>query len=279
MTVSVGVLALAILLFVLVALGGVRVVTQYERGVVFVLGRLIGPRGPGVFYIPPIVSRMVKVDLRIVTNEVPPQEVITRDNVTVRVSAVIYFYVVQPVDAINQVVDFLQSTVQIAQTTLRNVLGQSELDELLAEREMINRRLQTIIDEHTGRWGVKVTAVEIKDVELPQSLQRAMAKQAEAEREKRAKLLHAQGEFQASQTLADAAQVLSTEPTALQLRYLQTLTEIAAEKNSTVIFPLPMDLIEPLLSMKHKQTAVVNGRTPQTTPRTGVSSASVGPQP
>jgi regulator of protease activity HflC (stomatin/prohibitin superfamily) len=279
MTVSVGVLALAILLFVLVALGGVRVVTQYERGVVFVLGRLIGPRGPGVFYIPPIVSRMVKVDLRIVTNEVPPQEVITRDNVTVRVSAVIYFYVVQPVDAINQVVDFLQSTVQIAQTTLRNVLGQSELDELLAEREMINRRLQTIIDEHTGRWGVKVTAVEIKDVELPQSLQRAMAKQAEAEREKRAKLLHAQGEFQASQTLADAAQVLSTEPTALQLRYLQTLTEIAAEKNSTIIFPLPMDLIEPLLSMKHKQAAVVNGRTPQTTPRTGVSSASIGPQP
>jgi regulator of protease activity HflC (stomatin/prohibitin superfamily) len=279
MNVLVGVLALAILLIVLVALGGVRVVNQYERGVVFVLGRLIGPRGPGVFYIPPIVSRMVKVDLRIVTNEVPPQEVITRDNVTVRVSAVIYFYVVQPVDAINQVVDYLQSTVQIAQTTLRNVLGQSELDELLAERETINRRLQTIIDEHTGRWGVKVTAVEIKDVELPQSMQRAMAKQAEAEREKRAKLLHAQGEFQAAQTLADAAQVISTEPAALQLRYLQTLTEIAAEKNSTIIFPLPMDLIEPLLSMKGKQHAHANGRAPRITPLTAVPSSAAEPQP
>jgi regulator of protease activity HflC (stomatin/prohibitin superfamily) len=277
MTVSVGVLALAMLLIVLVALGGVRVVNQYERGVVFVLGRLIGPRGPGVFYIPPIVSRMVKVDLRIVTNEVPPQEVITRDNVTVRVSAVIYFYVVQPVDAINQVVDFLESTVQIAQTTLRNVLGQSELDELLAARETINRRLQEIIDEQTARWGVKVTAVEIKDVELPQSLQRAMAKQAEAERGKRAKLLHAQGEFQASQTLADAAQVISTEPAALQLRYLQTLTEIAAEKNSTIIFPLPMDLIEPLLHLNGKRMSHANGRSSQTTPLAVMPSSSKGP--
>jgi regulator of protease activity HflC (stomatin/prohibitin superfamily) len=244
-----------------------------------VLGRLIGPRGPGVFYIPPIVSRMVKVDLRIVTNEVPPQEVISRDNVTVRVSAVIYFYVVQPVDAINQVVDYLNSTVQIAQTTLRNVLGQSELDELLAKRETINQRLQTIIDEHTGRWGVKVTAVEIKDVELPQTMQRAMAKQAEAEREKRAKLLHAQGEFQASQTLADAAQVISTEPAALQLRYLQTLTEIAAEKNSTIIFPLPMDLIEPLLSMKGKSQVHANSRTPHVAPLTAVPVPSAERQP
>jgi regulator of protease activity HflC (stomatin/prohibitin superfamily) len=274
MNVLVGVLVLAILLIALVALGGVRVVNQYERGVVFVLGRLIGPRGPGVFYIPPIVSRMVKVDLRIVTIEVPPQEVISRDNVTVRVSAVIYFYVVQPSDAVTQVVDFLQSTVQIAQTTLRNVLGQSELDELLADRETINRRLQTIIDEHTGRWGVKVTAVEIKDVELPQTMQRAMAKQAEAEREKRAKLLHAQGELQASQTLADAAQVISTEPAALQLRYLQTLTEIAAEKNSTIIFPLPMDLIEPLLSMTGKRQAYANGRTAPKAPHTAAPAPS-----
>ena len=193
------VLVAIIVIVVLVLASGIRVVNQYERGVVFILGRLIGPRGPGIFYIPPVISRMVKVDLRIVTIEVPPQEVITRDNVTVRVSAVVYFYVVQPNDAVNQVVDFYRSTVQIAQTTLRNVLGQSELDELLAERERINQRLQTIIDEHTSRWGVKVTAVEIQDVELPQSMQRAMARQAEAEREKRAKVLHAQGELQASQ--------------------------------------------------------------------------------
>ena len=239
-------LAIIVLIVLVFGVGGLRVVNQYERGVIFVLGRLIGPRGPGVFYIPPIISRMVKVDLRIVTIEVPPQEIITRDNVTVSVSAVIYFYVVHPNDAVNQAVDYLRSTVQIAQTTLRNVLGQSELDELLAERETINRRLQAIIDEHTGRWGVKVTAVEIKDVGLPPTMQRAMAKQAEAEREKRAKVLHAQGEFLASQTLADAAAIISTEPAALQLRYLQTLAEIATEKTSTVIFPLPIDLVEPL---------------------------------
>jgi regulator of protease activity HflC (stomatin/prohibitin superfamily) len=190
---------------------------------------------------------MVKIDLRVVTIEVSPQEVITRDNVTVRVSAVVYFYVVHPNDAVNQVVDYLRSTVQIAQTTLRNVLGQSELDQLLAEREGINQKLQTIIDEHTGRWGVKVTAVEIKDVELPQSMQRAMARQAEAEREKRAKVLHAQGEFQASQTLADAAAIIASEPAALQLRYLQTLTEIAGTNNSTTIFPVPIDLLQPFL--------------------------------
>lgn len=243
-------LGIALLIVLLVAISGIRVVYQYQRGVVFVLGRLIGPQGPGVFYVPPLISRMVLVDMRVVTVEVPPQEVITRDNVTVKVSAVIYFYVVQPNDAVNQVVDYLRSTVQIAQTTLRNVLGQSELDELLAERETINHRLQTIIDEHTARWGVKVTAVEIKDVELPQTMQRAMARQAEAEREKRAKVLHAQGEFQAAQTLADAAQVIATEPSALQLRYLQTLTEIAVEKNSTIIFPLPLDLVEPLLGMR-----------------------------
>jgi regulator of protease activity HflC (stomatin/prohibitin superfamily) len=261
-----GVVALIIILIIvlLFAVSGLRVVNQYQRGVVFVLGRLIGPRGPGVFYIPPIISRMVIIDMRIVTIEVAPQEVITRDNVTVKVSAVIYFYVVNPNDAVNQVVDYLRSTVQIAQTTLRNVLGQSELDELLAERETINQRLQSIIDEHTVRWGVKVTAVEIKDVELPQSMQRAMARQAEAEREKRAKVLHAQGEFQAAQTLADAAQVIATEPAALQLRYLQTLTEIAVEKNSTIIFPLPLDLIKPLLEMQ--STAAARPATPARAP-------------
>jgi regulator of protease activity HflC (stomatin/prohibitin superfamily) len=181
-----------------------------------------------------------------VTIELPPQEGVTRDNVTVRVSAVVYFYVVNPSDAVNNVQDYYRATVQIAQTTLRNVMGQSELDQLLAGREQINRAVQQIIDEHTERWGIKVTAVEVKDVELPQTMQRAMAKQAEAEREKRAKVLLAQGEFQAAQTLADAANVLSTEPAALQLRYLQTLTEIAVEKNSTIIFPLPIDLVEPL---------------------------------
>ena len=259
-------LGIALLIVLLVAVSGIRVVYQYQRGVVFVLGRLIGPRGPGVFYIPPLISRMIIVDLRVVTIEVPPQEVITRDNVTVKVSAVIYFYVVHPNDAVNQVVDYLRSTVQIAQTTLRNVLGQSELDELLAERETINHRLQTIIDEHTARWGVKVTAVEIKDVELPQTMQRAMARQAEAEREKRAKVLHAQGEFQAAQTLADAAKVIATEPSALQLRYLQTLTEIAVEKNSTIIFPLPLDLIEPLLDLRRDKLDGRERPAPRPTP-------------
>jgi regulator of protease activity HflC (stomatin/prohibitin superfamily) len=233
-------------LLLLFLLAGLRVVNQYERGVIFVLGRLRGAKGPGVFWVPPFISTMRKIDLRIVTIELPPQEGVTRDNVTVRVSAVVYFYVVNPSDAVNNVLDYYRATVQIAQTTLRNVMGQSELDQLLASREEINRSVQQIIDEHTERWGIKVTSVEVKDVELPQTMQRAMAKQAEAEREKRAKVLLAQGEFQAAQTLADAAQVISTEPAALQLRYLQTLTEIAVEKNSTIIFPLPIDLIEPL---------------------------------
>ena len=230
--------AIIVALLLLFILAGLRVVNQYERGVIFVLGRLRGAKGPGVFWVPPFISTMRKIDLRIVTIELPPQEGVTRDNVTVRVSAVVYFYVVNPSDAVNNVLDYYRATVQIAQTTLRNVMGQSELDQLLASREQINRSVQQIIDEHTERWGIKVTAVEVKDVELPQTMQRAMAKQAEAEREKRAKVLLAQGEFQAAQTLADAAQVISTEPAALQLRYLQTLTEIAVEKNSTIIFPL-----------------------------------------
>lgn len=250
------VLGVLVLLFVFLALATIRVVQQYERGVVFVLGRLIGAKGPGLFLVPPFVSRMRTVDLRIVTLTVPPQEVISRDNVTIKVTAVLYFYVVDPIAAVVNVVDFNQATTQIGQTTLRNVLGQSELDELLAERNKINYNLQLIIDEHTTRWGVKVTAVEIKDVELPATMQRAMAKQAEAEREKRAKVIHAQGELLASSQLAQAAEVISTQPAALQLRYLQTLTEIAVEKNSTIIFPLPIDLVEPMIQMMRRQSSV-----------------------
>ena len=245
-----------VLLLVILALSAIRVVQQYERGVIFVLGRLIGAKGPGLFLVPPFVSRMVKVDLRIVTLTVPPQEVITRDNVTIRVTAVIYFYVTDPIAAVVNVVNFNQATTQIGQTTLRNVLGQSELDELLAERKKINRDLQVIIDEQTERWGVKVTAVEIKDVELPATMQRAMAKQAEAEREKRAKVIHAQGELLASTQLAQAAAVIGSQPAALQLRYLQTLTEIAVEKNSTIIFPLPLDLLTPLIQIMQREISV-----------------------
>src|SRR5947209_14079454 len=236
-----------VLILVIFSVSGLRVVQQYERGVIFILGRLTGAKGPGVFWVPPIITRMIKVDLRIVTLTVPPQEVITRDNVTMKVAAVIYFYVVDPNAAVVNVLNYIQATTQIGQTTLRNVLGQSELYELLAHRTKINSDLQTIIDEHTERWGVKVTAVEIKDIELPSSMQRAMAKQAEAEREKRAKVIHAEGELQASTQLAQAANVISSQPSALQLRYLQTLTEIAVEKNSTIVFPLPIDLIEPML--------------------------------
>ena len=252
----VGAIVLAIL--ALFALSGLRVVNQYERGVIFVLGRLIGAKGPGVFWVPPFISQMRKIDLRIVTIELPPQEGVTRDNVTVKVSAVVYFYVVNPNAAVNNVLDYYRSTVQIAQTTLRSVLGQSLLDELLIEREKLNHSVQTIIDEQTERWGIKVTTVEIKDVELPATMQRAMAKQAEAEREKRAKVLLAQGEYQAAQTLADAAHLISTEPAAITLRYLQTLTEIAAEKNSTVVFPLPIDLVEPLAELLKRGAGMVN---------------------
>ncbi len=256
------VLGAIVLLLVFLALSAIRVVQQYERGVIFVLGRLIGAKGPGLFLVPPLISRMIKVDLRIVTLTVPPQEVITRDNVTIRVTAVIYFYVVDPIAAVVNVVNFNQATSQIGQTTLRNVLGQSELDELLVERNKINRALQAIIDEQTERWGVKVTAVEIKDVELPATMQRAMAKQAEAEREKRAKVIHAQGELLASAQLAQAAEVIGSQPAALQLRYLQTLTEIAVEKNSTIIFPLPIDLIEPMIQMMRRQATSVTVNEP-----------------
>jgi len=225
----------------------IRVVNEYERGVIFRLGRLIGAKGPGLFILLPFVDRMVKVDLRTITLDVPAQEAITRDNVTVKVNAVVYFRVVEPTAAVVRIMDHIRATSQISQTTLRSVLGQSELDELLGQREQINQQLQRIIDEQTEPWGVKVTAVEIKDVELPASMQRAMARQAEAERERRAKIIAADGEYQASERLREAALVMAQEPITVQLRFLQTLTEVAAENNSTIVFPIPIDLIEMFL--------------------------------
>lgn len=233
----------AIFLLLWLLRASLRIVKEYERGVIFRLGRITGAKGPGLFWIIPIVDQMVVVDLRVVTLDVPAQEAITKDNVTVKVNAVCYFRVLNPTDAVVNIANYLVATQQIAQTTLRSVLGQSELDELLSEREQINRHLQQIIDEQTEPWGVKVSIVEIKDVELPQTMQRAMARQAEAEREKRAKVIHAEGELQAAQQLAEAASVMSAQQGSLQLRYLQTLTEISAEHNSTIIFPLPIELL------------------------------------
>jgi regulator of protease activity HflC (stomatin/prohibitin superfamily) len=235
--------AVIVFALLMLVLSSIKVVAEYERGVVFRLGRLIGARGPGVFLLLPVLDRMVRVDMRVVTMDVPAQEVITLDNVTIRVNAVLYFMVINPQFAVVKVIDYIRATMQIAQTTVRSVVGQVELDELLAQREKINQKLQQIIDEQTEPWGVKVTIVEIKDVELPQSMQRAMAKQAEAEREKRAKIIHAAGEFEASKKLAEAAEVIQSQEAALQLRYLQTLTEIAVEKNSTIVFPLPVDTL------------------------------------
>jgi regulator of protease activity HflC (stomatin/prohibitin superfamily) len=231
-----------------------RIVKEYERGVIFRLGRVMGAKGPGLFWIIPIVDQMVTVDQRVITLDVPTQEAITRDNVTVKVNAVCYFRVFDPVDSVVNISNYLMATQQIAQTTLRSVLGQSELDELLSERDQINLQLQQIIDEQTEPWGIKVSVVEIKDVELPQSMQRAMARQAEAEREKRAKIIHADGEMQASQKLADAAKIMSSEAGALQLRYLQTLTEISAENNSTIIFPMPIELFGGLVGMGNNKS-------------------------
>ena len=232
--------AIVLVLLILIPMT-VKIVAEYERGVIFRLGRLIGAKGPGLFLIIPFVDRMVKVDLRVVTMDVPSQEVITKDNVTVRVNAVIYFRVVDPEASVVKVLDHIRATSQISQTTLRNVLGQSELDELLTAREKLNQLLQRIIDEHTDPWGIKVSTVEIKEVELADTMKRSMAAQAEAERERRAKIIHADGEFQASARLAEAGAIMAKEPVTLQLRYLQTLTEIASERNSTIIFPLPID--------------------------------------
>lgn len=243
---------IAIIFLIIILISAIKIVQEYERGVIFRLGRLQGAKGPGLFFIIPIVDRMIKVDLRVVTLDIPTQEAITRDNVTVSVNAVAYFRVIDPNDAIVNVEDFQKATWQIAQTSLRSVLGQSDLDELLIHRDEINQKLQQIVDEATEPWGVKVSIVEVKDVELPATMKRAMARQAEAEREKRAKIIHAEGEFSAAQQLQEAAGVMSQEPAALQLRYLQTLTEIAVEKNSTIIFPVPIEFIEAFASMLGK---------------------------
>jgi regulator of protease activity HflC (stomatin/prohibitin superfamily) len=246
------VLIIIIFLFLRAA---IKIVPEYERGVIFRLGRVQGAKGPGLFFIIPFIDQMEKVDLRVVTLDVPTQEAITMDNVTIRVNAVCYFRVMDPNAAVVNVSNYLLATQQIAQTTLRSVMGQSELDELLSERDKINRQLQQIIDEQTEPWGVKVSIVEVKDVELPQSMQRAMARQAEAEREKRAKIIAAEGEFQASQQLAEAAQIMSEADGTLQLRYLQTLNAIAAENNSTIIFPLPIELFRGIIGTGKEKDA------------------------
>jgi len=236
---------LVIVFFIII--NAIRILREYERGVIFRLGRVIGVKGPGLILLIPIVDKMVKVSLRTVTMDVPPQDVITKDNVTVKVNAVIYFAVMDANKAIINVEDFLYATSQIAQTTLRSVLGEVDLDELLSAREAINQKLQHIIDDQTEPWGIKVSVVEVKNVDLPENMTRAIARQAEAERERRAKVIHAEGEYQASEKLASAAHVIASEESALQLRYLQTLTEIASEKNSTIVFPLPIEFMKGLL--------------------------------
>ncbi len=226
---------------------GIKILKEYERAVIFRLGRMVDPRGPGIIYVIPLIEKMTRMGLRTVTMDIPPQDVITRDNVSVKVNAVLYFRVLEPNRAVREVENFLFATSQLAQVTLRSICGQAELDELLAEREKINSRIQEILDAQTDPWGIKVVLVELKHIDLPQEMQRVMAKQAEAERERRAKIIHAEGEFQASQKLADAAEVIGKQPIALQLRFLQTLVEVASEKNSTIILPIPIDLLTPFL--------------------------------
>jgi regulator of protease activity HflC (stomatin/prohibitin superfamily) len=255
MTAAAVVLAVVVFLVVLFAIAAIKVAREYERGIVFRLGRLLPePKGPGLFILIPIVDRMVKVDLRTITLNIPPQEVITKDNVPVRVNAVAYFRIVKPEDAIVQVENFMVATSQIAQTTLRSVLGQHQLDELLSEREKINAILQGIIDEQTAPWGIKVSIVEVKDVEIPQGMQRAMARQAEAERERRAKVINAEGEYQASERLKDAALVIEEHPIALQLRYLQTLLELGGSQSTTIVFPAPVDILTSFLPRADKSS-------------------------
>ena len=243
-----GVVVVILVFFLIIILSNaIRILSEYERGVIFRLGRLIGGKGPGLILLIPIVDRMVRVSLRTVVLDVHPQDVITKDNVSIKVNAVVYFRVVQPDKAIVNVENFLYATSQLSQTTLRSILGQSELDDLLAQRDKINHELQVIIDQHTEPWGIKVSNVEVKQIDLPVEMQRAMAKQAEAERERRAKVVHAEGELQASQKLGEAAAIIQKNPIALQLRYLQTLTEIASENNSTTVFPFPIDLLTPFI--------------------------------
>ena len=245
---SIPLITIIILLIFLIS-SAIRVLREYERGVIFRLGRLIAAKGPGLFFLIPVVDRMVKVSLRTVVMDVPPQDIITKDNVSVKVNAVVYFRVVDPSKAVVEVEDYLYATSQLSQTTLRSILGQAELDELLSSREKINADLQTILDTHTDPWGIKVSQVEIKHVDLPQEMQRAMAKQAEAERERRAKVINAEGEFQAATKLAQAAEIMNKEPITIQLRFLQTLREVAAENNSTTIFPVPIDLFKPFVKI------------------------------
>lgn len=245
---------IGIVLFVVVLLTSmIKVLREYERGVIFRLGRLIETKGPGLIFLIPLIDRMEKVSLRTIVMDVPPQDIITRDNVSVKVNAVLYFRVIEASKAIVQVENFMFATSQLSQTTLRSVIGEVELDDLLTDRDAINSKLQQIVDRHTDPWGIKVSMVEVKHIDLPESMQRAMAKQAEAERERRAKIIAAKGEFQASAKLAEAAAVLSKEPMALQLRYLQTLSEIAVENNSTTLFPIPMDIIAPFLENMNKK--------------------------
>lgn len=244
----IGVFSIILIFFLIIILSNaIRILSEYERGVIFRLGRLIGGKGPGLILLIPIVDRMVRVSLRTVVLDVPPQDVITKDNVSIKVNAVVYFRVVQPDKAIVSVENYIYATSQLAQTTLRSILGQFELDDLLAQRDKINHELQVIIDQHTEPWGIKISNVEVKQIDLPPEMQRAMAKQAEAERERRAKVVHAEGELQASQKLGEAAAIIQKNPIALQLRYLQTLTEIASENNSTTIFPFPIDLLTPFI--------------------------------
>jgi regulator of protease activity HflC (stomatin/prohibitin superfamily) len=242
-----------IAIVVLILLSAIRVLREYERGVVFRLGRIVGSKGPGLFFLIPIIDKMIKVSLRTVTMDVPPQDVITKDNVSVKVNAVVYFRVIDPVKAVVEVENYLYATSQLAQTTLRSVLGESELDELLSAREKINQHLQQIIDFHTDPWGIKVTLVAVKHVDLPVEMQRAIARQAEAERERRAKIINAEGEYQAAQKLFEASEIISKNPAAIQLRFLQTLSEIATENNSTTIFPVPIDLFKPFLLKEEKK--------------------------
>ncbi len=250
----IGRFGIGILIIIAIILSGIRVLNEYERGVVFRLGRVTGePKGPGLIWIIPVVDRMVRISNRIVTMDVPPQDVITRDNVSIKVNAVLYFRVMNPKDSVLQVENYIYATSQFSQTTLRSVLGEMELDDLLTEREKINHKLQEIIDKHTDPWGVKVTSVEVKHIDLPSDMQRAMARQAEAERERRAKIIAADGEFQAAAKLTEASQIISKSPSALQLRFLQTLAEVATENNSTTIFPIPIDLFTPFIQAKEKE--------------------------
>jgi len=240
-----------LVIFILIlAASAIKILREYERGVIFRLGRLIGAKGPGIIFIIPGIDKLLRISLRTVTMDIPPQDVITRDNVSIKVNAVVYFRVMDPNRAVVEVENYLYATSQLAQTTLRSVVGQVELDELLAQREKINIQLQDILDKHTEPWGIKVSLVETKQVDLPEEMRRAIARQAEAERERRAKVIHADGEFQAAEKLAQAANVISVNPAAIQLRFLQTLTEVATEKNSTTIFPVPIDLIKPFLEKK-----------------------------